>query len=455
MQPVRGWLRRLGEELVPLQRARGGPIVAVQLENEYGAFGSDREYLSALRQALAGAGFSDSPFFTIDQPGDLAAGCLPDVPIATTFAPGDPGANLAGIHAIRPEAPLLCGEYWAGWFDHWGEPHARSEDEQQVADLEWMLGQGASVNIYMLHGGTNFGFWNGANSGKDAPYQPTTTSYDYCAAIDEAGRPTAKFHGFRAAIERITGRSAPAVPASEPSVAIPEFALNECAPLEPALRDPRHALRPLTMERLEHPFGYVLYRAHVSGPFEGLLAIDELRDYAVVMIDGRPVARLDRRLGESSARVSFSGAATLDILVENCGRINYGPDLANERKGITRAVRLDGGEVLGWQMYAIPVHSPGVLAFGAQRAGGPAFYRGAFVLDSPADTFLDVRDLGKGTLWVNGRCAGRYWDIGPQYTLYVPAPWLRVGVNEIVAFELHERASWPRLKGRRDPIFER
>jgi beta-galactosidase len=154
MEPVRRWLKRLGEELAPLQRAHGGPIVAVQLENEYGAFGTDRGYLAQLRASLEDAGFKESPMFTIDQPGDLANGAVDDLPIAVTFAPGDPGSQFASVHALRPGVPLLCGEYWAGWFDHWGEPHARLDDAQQARDLQWMLAQGVSVNMYMFHGGT-------------------------------------------------------------------------------------------------------------------------------------------------------------------------------------------------------------------------------------------------------------------------------------------------------------
>lgn len=455
MKPARRWLARLGRELAPLQRANGGPIIAVQLENEYGAFGSDRAYLSAMRAALVDAGFGPSPLFTIDQPGDLVAGCLADLPIATTFAPGDPGKHLTAIHALRPGAPMLCGEYWAGWFDHWGEAHARLDDGQQAADLEWMLGNGAFVNIYMLHGGTNFGFWNGANSSKDAPYQPTTTSYDYCAAIDESGRPTRKYHLFREAIERITGVTAPPVPQPEPCAGIDDFELRECAALDRALDGGVFSEDPLAAEQLGHSFGYVLYRSHIAQAMEGELHVDAVRDYAVVMVDGRVVAKLDRRLGESRAHIAVPAGARLDILVENCGRINYGPDLAGERKGITRGVYVDGSAIRGWEMHALPPAEPSRLRFEDELASAPAFYRGTFAMETPADTFLDVRDLGKGALWVNGYCAGRFWNIGPQYALYVPRPWLNRGTNEVVVFELEERSSWPRLCGRTEPLFER
>lgn len=455
LTPVRRWFARLGEEIRSLQRAHGGPIIAVQLENEYGAFGSDPEYLRAVRSALGDAGFTQSPIFTIDQPNDLAAGCLPDIPIASTFAPGDPAQNLARIRELRPSAPLLCGEYWAGWYDRWGEPHANLDDAQQIVDLEWMLAQGVSVNVYMLHGGTNFGFWNGANATDSEPYQPVTTSYGYCAAIDEAGRPAAKYHGFRAAIERVTGRTLPAVPEIPPCASIAAFELNESAALRTILEDPICAERPLTMEQLDQAFGFVLYRTTIEGSSNGVLHIEGLRDYATVSIDGRIVARLDRRTGEDSIRIDASGRVTLDLLVENCGRINYGSQFPIDRKGITGRVTLDGHELTPWEMYRLPMEPLPGLRFDGTPPSAPCFYKGAFTIEKPADTFFDVSDLGKGVLWVNGRNLGRFWNIGPQRSLYVPEPWLCEGRNEVVAFDVIERNSRPRLRGVRAALFDR
>ncbi len=334
MAPVRRWLRRLGKEIAGLQRRRGGPIIAVQLENEYGAFGSDKDYLRALRAALRDAELDASPLYTIDQPGDLARGALDDLPIAVTFAPGDPGAQFEQLHALRPQASLLCGEYWAGWFDHWGEAHSRLDDEAQAADLDWMLSRGASVNVYMFHGGTNFGFWNGANAFEPSPYQPTTTSYDYQAALDEAGRPTAKYFRFRQIIERRTGTTAPAVPPSPQTVEIPRQCFERALPLGACLPQPVHHSDPLSMEALDQAYGYVLYRTTLPGPGDGVLEIDEVRDYAVVMLDGRVVADLDRRLAQSQCALeSREQCATLDVLIENCGRINYGPQSGVRAKG--------------------------------------------------------------------------------------------------------------------------
>lgn len=449
MKPVREWLKRLGEELAPLQRAHGGPIAAVQVENEYGAFGNDRAYLAALRDALVAAGFGESPLFTIDQPKDAGAGSLDELPVALTFAPGDPAAEFEKLRALRSNAQLLCGEYWAGWFDHWGEAHHRLDDEQQARDLQWMLRENCSVNIYMFHGGTNFGFWNGANSSPSHPYEPTTTSYDYDAALDEAGRPTAKFQLFREVIAASRGNAPLPVPPLPETMAVPHFRLTEsCALLEADLGEGISVDRPCPMETFGQSFGYILYRTTLAGPFEGELEIDAVRDYAVVALEGNVVARLDRRLGESRAAIRCENPqARLDILVENGGRINYGPDLPFERKGITRAVRLNGREIPGWRVYCLPLDDPHAYAFGTGVAAAPAFYRGTMYLERPACTFLDVRGLGKGALWINGRNAGRFWNIGPQYKLYVPGAWLQVGDNTVVALDLFAHSESPSLYG--------
>lgn len=455
MAPVRRWFTRLGRELAGLQRANGGPVIAVQLENEYGAFGRDPEYLRGVRSALEDAGFKKSPFFTIDQPDDLAAGNLPDVPIATTFAPGDPAVHLSRIRDLRPGAPLLCGEYWAGWFDHWGEKHVQLDDEQQIVDLEWMLNRGASVNIYMLHGGTNFGFSNGANSGERRPYQPTTTSYDYGAVIDESGRPAPKYRGFREAIARASGRTPPPVPNVEPCISIAEFSLSEYARLTDLLGDPVRSEHPLTMEQLDQNFGFVLYRTRLSAHASGELCIERLRDFATVLIDGRIAGWLDRRKDERAMQLDAQSGAILDILVENCGRINYGPDFANDRKGIDGRVTLDGFTLTQWEMYRLTMDSLDALRFSRDTSAAPCFYKGTFNIAQPRDTFLDVRDLGKGVLWVNGCNLGRFWNIGPQRSLYVPGPWLREGENDVVVFDVLERHSQPRLRGVPSPIFDR
>lgn len=433
-EPARRWLLRLGQELAPLQRSRGGPIVAVQMENEYGAFGDDREYLRALREVLIEAGFGDAPMFTIDQPADLARGALEGVPAAVTFAPGEAGAQFETLRALRPSSPLICGEYWAGWFDHWGEPHALLDDATQARDLDWMLRNGVSLNLYMFHGGTNFGFWNGANAFEPHPYQPTVTSYDYQAALDEAGRVTPKYFAFRNLIAGHKGTPLPAVPSAAPAIEIPRFALDRSAPLSAGFGLPVHAEEPLPMERFGCGYGYALYRAQLPGPARGPLEFGEVRDYAVVLIDGRAIGRLDRRLGETSVEVDVGArGAILEILIENCGRLNYGPQMAFELKGLTQGLRFCGRPVRGFEMRALAAQPPSA-AGGSHDA--PAFFHGTFALDRTGDAFLDTAALGKGVLWINGHALGRFWNIGPQRRLYVPGPWLREGENHVVALDL-------------------
>jgi beta-galactosidase len=452
MQPARRWLKRLGEELAPLQASRGGPIFAVQLENEYGAYGSDRAYLEAMRGALDDAGFGESPYYTIDQPGDLLRGSLPDVPIAATFAPGDPERDLGALRALRPDGPLICGEYWAGWFDHWGQAHHRTDAGRQAIDLEWMLARGCSANVYMFHGGTSFGFWNGANASGPTNYEPDTTSYDYDAALDEAGRPTEKFFAFRDIVARVRKTALRPMPARPATIAVAPFALREFAPLDDVLTNAIACDVPLPMERLGQSLGFVLYRTALATQGDGLLEIDGLRDYAVVSLDGRVAGHLDRRLGESTMQLHVPRAGMrLDILVENGGRVNYGAQLGTERKGIEGMVRWNGHDVRGWLAYTLPLEDLEPLRFEPRRGTGPGFWRGIFELDEVADTFIDVRSLGKGALWINRRNVGRFWKAGPQASLYVPGAWLRSGANEAIAFDLFD--SEATLCGVAEPVW--
>ena len=455
MAPVRTWLSRLGEELAPLQRSRGGPIVAVQLENEYGAFGNDRVYLEAMRDALDAAGFGDSPYFTIDQPQHLARGSLEGVPVAATFGPGNAQRDLGAIRALRPGAPLWCGEYWAGWFDHWGDPHERRDDALQAQELVWMLSQDAAVNIYMFHGGTNFGFNNGANADDERSYKPTTTSYDYLAALDEAGRPTSKYFAFREAIAAGTKIAPRPVPPAPRTIDVAPFELQLSAPVEDLLGKPVQTQHPRSMEVFGQSFGYTLYRTTLPLAGEGTLDFELVRDFITVSIDGVVVGRLDRRTNETSLACTVPRAgATLDVLVENCGRVNYGPLVPGERKGLVAPVRFNGAELLDWTVAPLDFANIWNAGFGYESRPGPALYRGRFALDRRdlADTFFDLSSLQKGVLFVNGRNAGRYWNAGPQRSLYVPGAWLRP-VNEIVAFDVYG-AEHAFIRGTREPIID-
>ncbi len=309
-----------------------------------------------------------------------------------------------------------------------------------------MLERGISVNVYMFHGGTNFGFWNGANAFEPHPYQPTTTSYDYQAALDETGTPTSKYHRFREIIVRHTRFEAPPIPQSVSTIDLPPFTLGECASLLDTLGEPVECPDPVPMEALDQSLGFILYRTRLDSDGPGRLAFDDVRDYAVIMLDGEAVGHIDRRLGQRDLVFQARRGSRLDILVENCGRINYGPRFSGERKGVIGSVRWEQRELRGWQIYCLPFETVEPAAWTRALVRGPSFFRGTFDVAQAADTFLDMGDLRKGALWINGRNLGRFWDIGPQRSLYVPGVWLRSGRNEAVALDLFERRSFPTLR---------
>jgi beta-galactosidase len=454
------YMMRLGQELAPLQYTRGGPIIAVQVENEYGSFDSDHEYMAAIRDMIKKAGLGEVMLYTADGPEQLTAGTLPDLPAVVNFGPGDAPDAFAALHKFRPNQFLMSGEYWAGWFDAWGHKHEHTDAEQQAKEFDWMLSQGASVSIYMFHGGTTFGFMNGANWTREG-YSPQTTSYDYDSALDESGRPTKKYFMFRDVIAKHSLAGAPSlpdVPQSQPTIAIPEFRLVPDAGSFEGFPPPVTSDQPRTMETLGQEYGYVLYRTTIIGPIDATLKIDGLQDYAAISLDGQRIAELDRRLNQNEAPVHVADrSAQLDILVENTGRINFGKQLRGERKGIAGPVTLDDRAVTGWQIFAIPPATLSGLHFAdppeSNPSRGPWTYRGSFQLTATGDTFLDMRGWHKGVVLLNSHWLGRFWDIGPQQTLYVPAQWLIRGTNWVTVFELGGNP--PRtLRGLKEPILD-
>ena len=454
MKPVERWVARLGRELAPLQIGNGGPIIAVQVENEYGSFDRDHAYMRQIYDALRNAGFTKSMLYTADGPRQLPDGTLPDVPAVVNLGPGEAKAGIETLAGFRPGAPLMIGEWWAGWFDHWGDRHHTTNGEAEAKELDWVLSNGYSINLYMFHGGTTRGFMNGANS-DGGSYWPDTSSYDYSSALDESGRPTKKYFLFRDVIAKRTDGVLPNVPDVAATIAIPAVELRRTASLFDNLPSPTPSEHPRTMESLGQSFGYVLYRTEISGPVEADLVVQDLHDFAQVYVDGKLVGKVDRRAKQDRLPLKVADAkARLDILVENTGRINFTKALRQERKGITRSVLLAGKELSGWQIYPLPMTDLSHLKYGRRPATGPAFYRGTFQLEKTGDTFLDFSRWSKGTVWVNGHQLGRFWSIGPQQTLYVPAPWLKRGSNEIVVFDLDANLD-PRVSGLSSPILDK
>ncbi len=458
------YLDRVGQELAPLQASHGGPIVAVQIENEYGSYGHDRDYMRAIQQALVHAGFASSLLYTSDGADMLPNDALPGVLAAINFGPGDARGEFAKLDKFRRSGPRMVGEYWDGWFDAWGnQDHVHTDATQQASELDWMLSQGYSVNLYMFEGGTSFGFMNGANfqAGSKDHYSPQTTSYDYDAPLDEAGRPTKKFFLFRDVLKKYASGVVPSLPAPQPFAAIPPFALSESASLWSNLPPAIPSENPLPMERLgegkNQAYGYLLYRAKISekNARDEALKLTDLHDYAAVYLNRKLAGVIDHRLGQDSLSVLLSaGENTLDLLVENSGRVNYGPHLPDGQAGITESVKLDGKTVTGWEIFPLPMNSPeSVRGFSRKSLDGPAFHRGFFTLASPANTFLDTSALAKGFVWVNGHNLGRTWSIGPQHSLYLPAAWLHTGRNEVVVFDYTTLSAETKLRGAIEPVW--
>ncbi|TLY49327.1 MAG: beta-galactosidase, partial [Gammaproteobacteria bacterium] len=354
MQAAGEYLKQIGAQLAPLTIAHGGPIILVQIENEYGSFGNDHDYVAAVRQQLIEAGF-DAQFYHADgaerrlQDG----GALPGLPAVMNFngTPKDAASAFAFFAKYHPGAPRMVGEYWAGWFDHWGERHHTSDVDNDAAFVDWLLTRDISFNLYMFEGGTSFGYLAGANYDSKTPYQADTTSYDYDAPLDEAGRVTPKFHALRAVIAKhlLPGETLPEIPPSPQTLAIPRFELTQSVRMRDALTalgKPIESEYPLSMEDLGQDFGYVLYRHRVVADTSGMLDIGEARDYAIALVDGTVRATLYRGANEHAvSSLALRGGQTLDLLIENMGRIGFGAKLVDERKGLTQGVTLGGQEL--------------------------------------------------------------------------------------------------------------
>jgi beta-galactosidase len=447
------WMQRLGQEVKPLLLRNGGPVIAVQLENEYGAFGDDKAYLEGLEATYRRAGLADGVLFTSNQASDLAKGSLPHLPSVVNFGSGGAEKSVAKLEAFRPDGVRMVGEYWAGWFDKWGEDHHETDGQKEADELRFMLQRGYSVSLYMFHGGTTFGWMNGADSHTGKDYHPDTTSYDYNAPLDEAGNPRYKYALLASVIADVTGKPAAPTPASSVAATFPVSSIKRSASLWHNLPKPVHAQRPLTFEELGQNYGYVLYRVHLAKGKGGPLVLKGMHSYAQVYVDQKLVGTLDRRLDQETVEIpAQAGAATLDILVENTGRVNYSHAIRGEQTGLTGPVTLNGQPLADWSMFGLPMDDPSKLRMSSEPCSGPCFYEAEMTVDQPADTYLDTRGLHKGQLWLGARNLGRFWSIGPVHTLYAPAPWMRRGANRIVFFDLTGDAS-DRLATVQAPIF--
>jgi beta-galactosidase len=445
LEAVTGYLERVNKIIVPRQIDQGGSVILVQIENEYGAYGSDKAYLAELIRLTRDAGIT-VPLTQVDQPIPhmLENGAHEGLHKTGSFGSRIP-ERLATLRAHQPTGPLMCMEFWCGWFDHWGEKHHTTTFADSAADLDLLLAAGASVNIYMVHGGTNFGLTAGANdSGR---YLPMVTSYDYDSPISESGDITEKFRAFREVIARHA--PVPDEPLPDPVDApVFEVALEGVGnPLALVATDRGSFAAPPTMDELGPDIVLAEYAASLDGtpaPDRAtLLEFEEVRDYAWVHVDDRPAGTLQRTLRENALTIPPGREARL--LVEETGRVNYDTKIG-EPKGLIGVPRVDGAPIPGpWRVRTFDVPALGQAVTDAAasasavvdgRASGPVGLRGTFPLQAQADLFLDTRGWGKGYAWINGFFLGRYWRRGPQRTLFVPAPVTRAGENLVTIVEL-------------------
>lgn len=449
LEAVDRYFDRLFEILVPFQSTHGGPIIAMQVENEYGGYGNDQSYLMYIREGMQQRGV-DVLLFTSDAPydGNQQSGGVPGVIGTVNFA-YNARKGFDVLRQYHPHGPLMVTEFWSGWFDHWGGFHhlcadGAQEPDEPVKTFDDILAAGASVNFYMFHGGTNFGFMNGANL-DEGRYQAEVTSYDYAAPLTEWGDASPRFAEFGKVLRKYIPLPELVIPEQSPKLALGKLRMTESTSLWDTLNDLSHSrqcISPRPMEDFDQNYGLILYRTYISGPrTRARLTVHGVHDRAQIFLDGDQVGVFERETGVSSMLVDIQEwGAWLDILVENMGRVNFGPGLM-DRKGITGGVTLDGQLQFQWQVY--PLRLEYISPYLFQAADGqpnrfPMFFRSDFYVSEPADTFLDTSAWSKGFAWINGFNIGRYWNRGPQKRLYVPGPLLKPGRNELIMLELHE-----------------
>ncbi len=463
MERVQVFMNEVGKQLAPLQITNGGNIIMVQVENEFGSYGTDKPYIAAIRDVVREAGFTDVPLFQCDWSSNFTNNALDDLLWTVNFGTG---ANIdqqfEKLSKLRPETPLMCSEFWSGWFDHWGRKHETRPAKDMVQGIKDMLDRNISFSLYMTHGGTTFGHWGGANN---PAYSAMCSSYDYDAPISEAGWTTDKFFLLQDLLKNYLapGEELPAVPQAYPVIEIPEISFTQVAPLFSNLPQPTPSTDIKPMEAFDQGWGSILYRTTLPHDVQAgtLLKIDEVHDWAQVFANGRLLARLDRRKGEFETSLpALTKGTQLDILVEAMGRVNFDKSI-HDRKGITEEVTLvsqtgESHSLKNWSVYTLPVDYSFALDKNyteTTQQTMPAYYKATFTLDETGDTFLDMSTWGKGMVWVNGRAMGRFWEIGPQQTLYMPGCWLRQGENEILVLDL-KGPQQAMVKGVTKPILD-
>ncbi|NYE03501.1 beta-galactosidase [Bacillus niacini] len=442
LEKVDAFFDVLFERLQPLLCSNGGPIIAIQVENEYGSYGNDQKYLHYMRDSVQKR-IGQELLFTSDGPAAslLNSGMIEGVLGTVNFGSRAEGA-FEQLKQFQTNAPLMCMEFWHGWFDHWGEEHHTQSSESVIETLESILQQNGSVNFYMGHGGTNFGFYNGANHNEEH-YQPTITSYDYDGLLTESGDVTEKFFAVRKTFEKYVDLPEMKLPPVTQKKRYGEVYLKEHAALLDSLNqlsNPVQCQTPLTMEEAGQAYGFIVYETVIKGAYgQQTITVQDIHDRGQIYLNGEYAGLVERIGNRASIEVDITEEETkLQIVVENMGRVNYGPFL-KDFKGITEGVRAGNQFLFGWTVYPLPLKDLSSLKFNSNDAkeNHPYLHRGTLNIEEVADTFIDMSEWTKGVVFVNGHNLGRYWEIGPQQTLYVPAPFLHKGENKIVVLELH------------------
>ena len=430
----------------PYLRSNGGNIIAVQIENEYGSYGNDSKYLAHLEEALRRRGVKEQ-LFTSDGPTHwmLSGGTLPNVWKTINFG-SRTEESFKMLENYQTNMPKMVMEFWIGWFDHWEHEHITRKADDIREELIYMLENDISVNFYMFHGGTNFGFMNGANYHDEQ--RCTVTSYDYDALLTEAGDLTEKYHlvkdilkKYEHKIKKHKNHKYFSVKESK-KMNYGDVEFTEYGTFKENLDlISKHYTSPypLTMEELDQDYGFILYKTTIKGKLEALkLNLQEVRDRALVYLNGEYQGVIDRNNKQEILLSADGPESTLEILVENMARINYGP-LLKDPKGITEGVRIGNQFLFNWDIYTIPLKDIENIKYGnGNKEEYPTFYKGSFEVKEVGDTYLDFEGWEKGVVFINGFNLGRYWKAGPQKRLYLPAPLLKEGTNEIVVFELHK-----------------
>ena len=455
---VKAFEAEVGRQLAPLTIQNGGPIIMVQVENEYGSYGVNKQYVSQIRDIVKASGFDKVTLFQCDWASNFENNGLDDLLWTMNFGTGSNiDAQFKRLKQLRPETPLMCSEFWSGWFDKWGARHETRPAKAMVEGINEMLSKNISFSLYMTHGGTSFGHWAGANS---PGFAPDVTSYDYDAPINEYGHATPKFWELRKTMQKYNGgKRLPDVPKpAAPIITIPKMTLTEFCPLDLGMSMPTTSHDIKSFEEMNLGWGAMFYETKLPQiEKSSRLSLNEAHDYAQIFIDNKLIGTIDRTKNERSIKLPpVKQGATLTILIEAMGRINFGRAV-KDFKGITESVTIDteinGHDVSyhlkNWVIVPIPdSYQTAQYAFDkldeTNRCFSPinfsspsiGYYRDYFDLKKVGDTFLNLEQWGKGQVYVNGHALGRFWRIGPQQTLYLPGCWLKKGRNEIIVMDI-------------------